>query len=80
MTGAAEMLERGMHHIALRIFGFGIGSLMICCGVLFLWAPGNLRMIPPEQRMLFGAVIILYGAYRIVSTYWKSRNASGTPF
>lgn len=76
---ATVMLERGIHHIALRIFGFSIGTLMICCGILFLWAPGGLRMIPQQQRMLFGAVIILYGLYRIVSTYWKSRNASGTP-
>ena len=63
----------------LHLFTYTVGSLLIIIGILLVSGVAYVGNFPSEVRVMFGIVIMLYGLYRIVTTYTKRRNEIDLP-
>jgi hypothetical protein len=60
----------------LRAINIAVRAAFIVVGVLLIAGVFQFRIGPPQFRILFGAVLVLYGALRIV-TLWPKKEVDG---
>lgn len=57
----------------LKYFGYAMGALFICTGILVLAFRLMPDYTPGQFKNIMGVVLILYGIYRIVVIFFKNR-------
>jgi hypothetical protein len=58
----------------LRYTVYAVSAAVMVAGVLAMLGYLVPRYFPEHYRVMFGAVVFLYGAYRFALTYVRSRN------
>jgi prepilin signal peptidase PulO-like enzyme (type II secretory pathway) len=56
----------------MTIIGFIVAALFMAFGIYILFSP-KMDNIPKEFRTIFGVVVIMYGLFRSVIIYQKSK-------
>jgi amino acid permease len=64
---------KGNYAGIMTIMGFIVAFLFLAFGIYILFSPKMIN-IPKEFRTIFGVVVIMYGLFRSVIIYQKSKN------
>jgi hypothetical protein len=60
----------------LRYFGFTFVGFFIVLGFLLIFSD-YFSYIPRNSRIIFAAIIVLYGAFRLVTLLYKPKQPEG---
>ncbi|MCX5752566.1 MAG: C4-dicarboxylate ABC transporter [Candidatus Krumholzibacteria bacterium] len=58
----------------MRILNVAVRAMFIVIGIFLIVGLFKLRNMAPEVRIIMGAVLILYGAFRIVTLFMPKRS------
>lgn len=61
--------------LVMRYVAMGVSAAVMIAGVVLMggWVTAN---FPEQYRVILGAVVFLYGAYRFVIVYFRGRGAN----
>ncbi len=60
----------------MKYLAYAVASIFILFGAAILAGYFMSDNLPSQYRIMMGAVLLLYGIFRIVSTFFKGRNDS----
>jgi len=53
--------------------GYGAGILFSCVGVAVLFGFFFQKEVPAQFKYILGSTLLLYGIYRLITTYFKAK-------
>lgn len=60
----------------MKYLAYFVAAIFVIAGIAFVAGYLTSAQVPSQLRVMIGIVLILYGGFRIVTTYFK-RNESG---